>query len=512
MLKISECCVNVIIAHVEIHKHFKSILTFICHFVRINGGGMSYLFTVFIFSKINKGNLLSAWLLKLNKLKLNKIIISHQLPLWLLCLCLMQAGLCNESKPRQLALAMEPECAALYVRGLQCEDLLLGEPSTAQKYIVVDVGAGTVDVAVHEVKEHEKSKAQYVHELESCIGNARGAKTIDDTFENFMQTLEVKRFPNFFSPEVYYIWDKIMNNFQIAKENYELEDNMTVELPNECFSRYKERVKKGLEDVLNKANSPKAYIAEKSSHYLCIPKAICLPWYSSTCNNVMSIVRDLSKKYCIKVVFIVGGFADCEILWKALRSTDPDLDIVIPDNPGLAVVKGAVKYGPIPKAIASRRSHATYGVKTCEQFDETKHAGKPKVWSSFNNAFYCHNIFRIFVRKGEEVDPSQLYSRTHVPMKAQQTGMTIQVFASDSTCPKYITDDGCLEIGKLHINIKPLTASATKKDDNREVQVAMDFSGPEIFVRITDITDGKKGATDERTLDFLPVENYTVRP
>ena len=75
----------------------------------------------------------------------------------------MQAGLYG-SKPlvRQLALALEPECATLYVRGLPYEDLL-GEPSIAQKYIVVDVGAGTVDDAV-EVKEHEKSKTQYVYE------------------------------------------------------------------------------------------------------------------------------------------------------------------------------------------------------------------------------------------------------------------------------------------------------------------------------------------------------------
>ena len=278
-----------------------------------------------------------------------------------------------------------------------------------------------------------------------------------------MKTLEVKNFPNFFSPQVYYTWDKIMNNFLIAKENYKSEDNiMTVKLPNECFSRYKEHIKMGLEDVLNKATSPEAYIVEKSSHYLCIPKAVCLPWYSSTCDNVTSIIKKLSKKYGIKVVFIVGGFADCEVLQKALISTFPELYFLIPDNPGLAVVKGAVNYYvPSPEAIARKRSRVTYGMKTCERFDETKHAGKPKVWSSFHNDNYCHNVFRIFLHKGEKPDPSLLYNLTLFPMHAQPSVASIEFFASNSTRPKYITDDGCLKIGVLYIKINPLAASAT---------------------------------------------------
>ena len=427
-------------------------------------------------------------------------------------LSVLQAGLYKESKPRQLALALEPETAALHVRQLQSGDLLFGEPSTAKKYIVVDVGAGTIDVAVHEIREHEESGTEYVHEIKSCIGNAKGAKTIDDSFQDFMKNLKVK-VPNFFTPERdYALWVKLMDNFHKAKVNFDGKEDMRVELPSQYLVQYKEEAKKELYEVLKMNKRSTAYLP-KSSHFLTIVKSECSTWYNTTCKSVISIVKGLVWEHRIDALFLVGGFADCDLLREALQSTNlkPIQHPVIPDNPGLAVVQGAVKYGPILKAIASRRSPSTYGVNTNMPFKENDHLEEKRYYSKFNRKDYCRDIFSVFVRNGQEVDPSNPYKDTFYPMEAEQSKVTFRIYACESTHPKYVTDIGCRKIGTVSVNIQPLAKDATKDDDSRQIKLTMDFSGPEIFVCATVITDGKIGEVSECTLDFLEVEKYTIR-
>ena len=58
----------------------------------------------------------------------------------------------------------------------------------------------------------------------------------------------------------------------------------------------------------------------------------------------------------------------------------------MPQEAGLAVLRGAVVFGYNPKAIDSRIAKYTYGVKTNEEFDTEKHMESKMVW----------NIVRIF--------------------------------------------------------------------------------------------------------------------
>ena len=49
----------------------------------------------------------------------------------------------------QLAIALEQESAALHVWSLQARDLLMGSTANVKRYIVIDIGGGTIGVAVH---------------------------------------------------------------------------------------------------------------------------------------------------------------------------------------------------------------------------------------------------------------------------------------------------------------------------------------------------------------------------
>ena len=183
---------------------------------------------------------------------------------------------------------------------------------------------------------------------------------------------------------------------------------------------YRDKTTLHLGTVLSKERSPNAYI-QKGSALLRLSKSTCLTWYRPTINSVVEQVRSLEDELRVDAIFVVGGFAECQIFIKELEEKFSKIQLVIPGYPGLAAIKGAVQYGPEPKAIASRSSYATYGVNSCTKFREGLHDASKRFWAADKNAYYCDDVFSVFVRKGEEVDPSKPYQQTYFPMRLQQT-------------------------------------------------------------------------------------------
>lgn len=384
----------------------------------------------------------------------------------------------------------------------------MGTAVDAKQYIVVDIGGGTIDIAVHNVHCHESTGKEYVHEKKGCIGSALGATVIDREFEDFLCSLDVQGYPNFFqqmrlNPQ---IWHHLLDNFEVSKTSFNGSRDMRVELPGYMFECYQSEARRQLATVLTKEISPDAYI-QKNSTLLRIARSICLAWYHPTIDSVVGHIQDLITDYQVEALFVVGGFAECPLLIQELEDNFPKLKLIIPNSPGVAVIKGAVRYGPEPRAIASRTSHATYGVSTNSKFIHGFHDKTKMFWSEYKGTFYCKNVFSAFVSIGEEVNPSRPYKKTYHPLTLEQTALSFPIYATDSKHPEYVTDRGCVQIARMTIPIEELPADVkTANDDTRSAEVSMDFSGSEIFVTIVDNT---KSHYVERTLDFLPAPDYT---
>lgn len=379
----------------------------------------------------------------------------------------------------------------------------MGTAVDAKRYIVIDIGGGTIDIAVHNIHSHELTGKEYVHEIKGCIGSALGATVIDKQFEEFLCALDVQDYPNFFqemrkNPKT---WNQLLDNFEVSKTNFDGSTDMRVELPGYMFESYRDEAMRQLATALTKESSPGAYI-QKGSTFLRVAKSTCLDWYRPTIDSVVEHIRSLVDEHTVKVLFVVGGFAECPILITELEGEFSDLQLVIPDFPGVAVIKGAVRYGPEPRAIASRTSHATYGVKVSEKFRDGFHNESKKYWSKKYNTYYCSDVFAVFVTKGEEVNPSP-YKKTYHAMELDQTTIGFQIYATNSQSPNYVTDRGCVRIGEITVPIERLPPGATSEaDDHRSAEVGMDFSGTEIF--ITSVDNTKKHHV-EKTVDYLPV-------
>ena len=419
---------------------------------------------------------------------------------------LIQAKIYEIKKPRQLAIALEPESAALHVRSLRQEEYYKEQILNAKMYIVIDIEEDTIDIAVHKVCRHSVTGDEYIHEIKGCIGSDCGATCIDRAFEDFLCSLNVDGYPNFFQemkqdPK---LWNQLMYKFEASKTDYNGSRDMVIELPRRLFDSYVEKTSKDLSSVLSKGTSSKVFIPS-ASDYLYVSKDLCRSWYRPTVDSVVKQVQSLHKEYKVNALFVVGGFAECVILKEELKAKFPDLLLVIPPVPGLAVIKGAVWYGPHPKAIASRHSHATYGVACSTAFTEGTHDGSKKFWCERYGRYNCNDIFSVFVKIGDEVNPARPYKQSFNTLRPSTKDMTMDIYATDEENPMYVTDPGCKRIGTMTIPVEPLPAGVEAKDDHREVTVQMDFSGSEIFVSSVD-DSGKH--CEERTLDFLPVKEY----
>ncbi|CAG2213167.1 unnamed protein product [Mytilus edulis] len=72
-------------------------------------------------------------------------------------------------------------------------------------------------------------------------------------------------------------------------------------------------------------------------------------------------------------IIMVGGFSECELVQTAMRTNFPNRKIIIPDEAGLAVLKGAVLFGHQPNKISKRILRKTYGIQTWTEWDPELH-------------------------------------------------------------------------------------------------------------------------------------------
>jgi molecular chaperone DnaK (HSP70) len=80
--------------------------------------------------------------------------------------------------------------------------------------------------------------------------------------------------------------------------------------------------------------------------------------FSAVSDSVIKHLRDiLNNPVCrdVDTILMVGGFSECSMIQEALKSSFPEKNIIIPEDAGLAIVKGAPLkwYDNFPQIITS---------------------------------------------------------------------------------------------------------------------------------------------------------------
>ncbi|CAD7679727.1 unnamed protein product [Nyctereutes procyonoides] len=209
-------------------------------------------------------------------------------------------------------------------------------------------------------------------------------------------------------------------------------------------------------------------------------------------------LRDLFQKpevSTVKFLFLVGGFAGAPLLQQLIQAAfGGKRRIIIPQDVGLTVLKGAVLFGLDPVVIKVRRSSLTYRVGVLNSYVEGKHP--PEKLLVKDGTRWCTGVFDKFISADQSVALEELVKRSYTPANPSQLVIIINIYSSDDV--SFITDLGVKKCGTLCLDLTGTSGTAVLTW--REIQTLMQFGDTEIKVIAIDIATAKSVKVG---IDFL---------
>jgi hypothetical protein len=105
------------------------------------------------------------------------------------------------------------------------------------------------------------------------------------------------------------------------------------------------------------------------------------------------------QTYEIKNIIMVGGLSESEYVQKRIQTAFPDINVMIPEDPELAVMKGVVPFGFNPSVITARAAMLTYGTNSYIPFKKGTHPKNKKVVKDGQEL--CEDWFIKYVEVGD---------------------------------------------------------------------------------------------------------------
>ncbi|XP_062593151.1 heat shock 70 kDa protein 12A-like [Saccostrea cucullata] len=386
-----------------------------------------------------------------------------------------------------LMICLEPEAAAMYCKCLPIEkgEDCLSAMQPGRRFIVLDAGGGTIDMAIQEVTKDGK-----LQEIDRAQGGDWGGIYVDAQFKEMLEKIVSKSVFEDFRMQNPGDYIELFRNFESKKREKASRKKVNVNIPHSFLD-----VVNGDLNTLTKTKGLEEYVTWRRDKIF-IERKKFEEFFNHVIDKIVLKVEEMllsEKAQGTDVILMVGGFSECDLLQKRIRESFPACRVVIPPDCGLAVLKGAVIFGFDPNMISARVVKYTYGVGTNTSFIEGTHPESKRTIQ--NGKVYCKDKFDIHVRKGDTIHVNETTDKTYNPVYEDQTAVEFRVFTCTHRDPMYIDEEGCKEIGSLSVPM-PDTSGGT----NRKVKAKFHFGGTKITVEGIDETSN---TSVDIKIDFL---------
>ena len=364
------------------------------------------------------------------------------------------------------------------------------------RYVVVDCGGGTVDLTVHELDTENGT----LSELHRGTGGACGAIGVDEEFEKLLKKIFGKDFIEQFKAKRPAGWVDLIIAFEAKKRTASPNktNSLNISLPYSFIEYYKKHKSSSIESAVKKLNDPN--VKWSSQGMLRVAPETMKALFRPVLAKIVEHIRVLITKedVCgIQYLFLVGGFAESPLLQATIRENfGSEMKIIIPQDVGLTILKGAVLFGLDPSVVRVRRAPMTYGVGVLNRYIPGKHPRNKLVKK--NGVEWCTDVFDKFVVTDEPVKLGESVARSYATAKPGQTSTVITIFCTEDDGVMFISDAGVRKCGQLRIEMPEVTVNNPKKP--RELRASMIFGDTEIKVMAVDVLTGKD---TKATIDFL---------
>lgn len=207
--------------------------------------------------------------------------------------------------------------------------------------------------------------------------------------------------------------------------------------------------------------------------------------FAEASKKIIQLIGDANtdvKSNDVDIILLVGGFSECKVIQENIKASFPKKRVIVPEDAGLAVLKGAVLFGHKPEYIVSRIVRYTYGIRVKDLFNPDIH-DKHRLIKKHGKDM-CSNVFAIYVKKGSVVKLGETIQ--HGQSKTAATKQVIfGIFQSSKECPIYTDEDDCKCLGEIVLDIP-------KSKEVQKFSCAMMFGHTELKVTVFDEQTGKE--------------------
>lgn len=393
----------------------------------------------------------------------------------------------------KLTLALEPECAALFCQLMTNENIArychtFGEV-TSNRYMVLDIGGGTVDIAIHKVNEEDNT-------VESDLvptGNDWGGTKVNEEFSKLLQRIvgdpQFQSFHKKMGAQADAIISTLIyQDFELRKKHFgdsdTEDDELSIVLNHKFVIHYTEAA---INAGVKALNDDRVDLDEDT---LIIKFSKMKELFEPALKGIIDCTSLALDKSSINVemVYLVGGFGGCKYIYRVLsdffKKRDPNIVVVVPKLNKLAVSRGAVILKQRPDIVKSRRSDAYYGICIYDRFDAKKHDEAYKDHNAELKRDYCRDVFCIFIKKDEVLQSSSCFTHSFLPYNHTTSETRIAVYRTIKENVKYVKNrrggpiDGVEFIGAIKLK----TPRGSFQYHKRNIDVKIHLGGTELKV------------------------------
>ena len=338
--------------------------------------------------------------------------------------------------------------------------------------VVLVIIGGTADITIHQVGNDGR-----LRELHKATGGSWGGTKVDEAFISILDDIlgddVVDKFIKDHTSDYMYM----RREFEVKKRKVgqKMGPHMYIKYPLNLKLTYETMTQNDFTTCIKQ--SPYGDQISAVSDKLKISSDIMTGLFSDVLTHLEDHIRDILSKPCAKqtkTFLLVGGFSESPIIYETIKQKFPHIKVIVPDESGLTVLKGAVIFGHQPKAIGARVAKYTVGMAVSKPFIKGQHPVSKRKDSS--NGAICVDVFHKYVEIGDSVEVDDEHA---IPFTAARGSSTnrIRIYKSTERDPMFVTDDGCSLLGEII-----MTSGEVDLNNSQIIDVSMTFGGTELNV------------------------------
>lgn len=313
------------------------------------------------------------------------------------------------------------------------------------EHICCTYTGGTVDISVHEKLKDDKLK-----ELHKVTGGPWGGNYVNEEFLQLLEKLFGEDVVKQFMIENLEDALELIRTFEQHKRNQNLEEKMSIKFPAVLIENAKKKgwnEKRVIPMLLDKI--------EVKVDKVRIDTDLIRQCFQNTLRpmiNLISSILDEQRMRNVSTLLLVGGQAESKFVQTELETRLKNKRFVIPNDCGLAVVKGAVLFGYNPQTIASRVARYTYGIGIAVPFNPKVHPSNKKVTTDMGELF--PDMFWNIVSVDDDIPQDHMVQREGKAVNDWQKAITRKFYRSVKKDPCFTTDPSCELVGEIRIPLE----------------------------------------------------------